>query len=99
MLAVTNPALELLDSILESTSTAEEQRLRLVHRGEGELGLALDVERDGDQVVTREERPLLLIEPALSTALDSSTLDAEQDAAEADARLTLRQPPDLVPGQ
>lgn len=75
MLYVTDAAVDELRGMLEQTEAGNSQGMRLVHN-EGELGLQLDSPQAGDQVIAKGERPVLLIEPNLSTALDGATLDA-----------------------
>ena len=50
------------------------QLLRLIVKPDG-LGLTLDMERDEDQVVEHEGRPVLLVEPELGDQLSGFTLD------------------------
>jgi Fe-S cluster assembly iron-binding protein IscA len=89
MLSVSEKAAGLLLESLEASNTEEAQVLRLVRMAEG-LGLAVDEEREGDQVVEHEERKVLVIEPAISQALDGATIDAV-DTPEGQ-RLTIQRP-------
>lgn len=75
MLTVTKAAVEQLSEMLEQTDAASSQGIRLVHN-DGQLGLQVDAPQQGDQIVADGERPVLLIEPNLSLALDGATLDA-----------------------
>ena len=95
MLSVTQSAVEQLSGMLEATETDENECLRLMHQGEGRLGLTVDGMHDGDQVVGDQGRPVLFIEPEVSDALDGATLDVV-DGPEG-AQLTLVRPGD-TPG-
>lgn len=75
MLNVTEKAAGALLESLDASKSEESQLLRLTRAAEG-LGLALDQERDGDQVVEHDERKILVVEQDISQALDGATLDA-----------------------
>ena len=89
MLHVTEKASEFLNQSLEASRENDDEVLRLVRAGEG-LALAISEERDDDQVVEREDRKVLVIEPAISQALDGTVIDAV-DTPEG-PRLTLQSP-------
>jgi Fe-S cluster assembly iron-binding protein IscA len=74
MLNVTDKAAASLKESLELSRQEESHVLRLTPRAEG-FGLALDEEREGDQVVVYEESRVLLIQPDLSQELDGATVD------------------------
>lgn len=75
MLNVTEKAAGALLESLEASRSEESQLLRLTRMAEG-LGLALDEERAGDQVVEHQDRKVLVIEQDISQSLDGATLDA-----------------------
>ena len=52
-------------------------RLRLVDRGQGKLGLGIDIEAPEDQVVDYEGEKLLIVEPELASNLKRITLDVD----------------------
>ncbi len=88
MINVTEKAVDALANSLDSTEAAPEQSLRLALTPQGEYGLAIDEQREGDQVIKQEERPVLLVAEEVSTALHGAVLDVV-DSAEGQ-RLTLR---------
>lgn len=92
MLKVTERAVDMLARTLDETEAEREQGFRIIRTAPGELGLALDAIREGDQVITQEDRPVLLIEEWISDALDGATLDLTED--ENGASLTLQAPGD-----
>ena len=53
------------------------ERLRLMDRGEGILGLGLDIELPGDQVVEYRGIKVLNIEPELAAKVKGITLDVD----------------------
>lgn len=77
MINVTDAAAAVLLERLQSSSSEESEVLRLVERAGG-LGLSVDHEREGDQVVDHENRKVLVIEPDISSALDGATIDAAE---------------------
>lgn len=75
MLNVTEKAAAALHDSLEANREEESQVLRLTPSGEG-LGIALDEEQEGDDVILHEDRKVLVIAPAIAEALDGATIDA-----------------------
>jgi len=90
MLNVTEKAVDALSSSLESSEATDEQSLRLALTPQGEFGLAIDEQREGDQIVKQEERAILVLDGEISAALDGAVLDAT-DSPEG-RRLTLQMP-------
>lgn len=88
MLNVTEKAVDVLATTLEESDASDEQSLRLARAPEGQFSLAIDEEREGDQVVKQGERPVLLVEDEISRALDGAILDAV--GSPAGQRLALR---------
>lgn len=90
MLNVTDKALDVLAKSLDASEATEQQGLRLARTPQGEFGLAIDEEREGDQVVRQEERAVLLVDQEIASALDGATLDVIESPE--GTRLTLRMP-------
>ena len=74
MLNVTDKAAAAFQKMLEGSREAEGDVLRL-SQSAGEIGLAIDQEHEGDQVVEYEERKVLAIESDVSKKLDGATID------------------------
>jgi len=77
MLNVTDKAAAALHESLEASTSEESHALRLTRTAEG-LALALDEQREGDQVVEHDDRTVLVIEEEISRALAGATLDATE---------------------
>jgi len=77
MVSVTEGACKELKRILSEKVDWPEARLRLVDRGQGILGLGIDIELSGDQVVEYEGTKVLIIEPELAADLTGITLDVD----------------------
>jgi len=78
MVAVTEQAAQELRSILSDMATKPEQTLRLVMRPGGGLGLGLDEEREGDQVVTAEGEKVLVVAPSVAETLADATIATQE---------------------
>lgn len=74
MLNVTDKAAATLKDTLDANSTEEAQVLRLSPSADG-FGLAMDEERDGDQVVTHADRKVLVVGEDVAQALAGATVD------------------------
>jgi len=90
MLNVSQQAVDVLAETLENSDAGDQQGLRLARTPAGEYGLAVDEQREGDQVVRREDRPVLLVDQEVSASLDGATLEVVE--LPEGRRLTLRDP-------
>lgn len=90
MLIVSDRALALMANALDAGQLPEEQALRLAMGEDGELGLVLDEARDGDEIISRDERPVLYIDSETSPSLHGATLDVAEGTNP--ARLALKMP-------
>ena len=79
MINVTERARKELKRILTSSVDNWYARLRLISRGQGRLGLGVDVEMPGDDVVEHEGSGLLVVEHELAASLDGVILDVEDN--------------------
>ena len=77
MINVTEKAKQELSKILSKKVDWPGARLRLVDRGEGRLGLGIDIETSGDQIIEYEGKKLLLVESELANNLKGITLDVD----------------------
>ncbi len=94
MLIVSDRALVVMANALETGQLPEEQVLRLAMGEDGEFGLVLDEARDGDEIISRNERPVLYIDLKTATSLNGAKLDLAEGLSP--VRLSLRLPePDL----
>ena len=77
MINITERARKELKRILSSKVDYSCGRLRLVDRGQGNLGLGIDIELPGDEVVEYEGSGLLVVEHELAASLEGVILDVE----------------------
>jgi Fe-S cluster assembly iron-binding protein IscA len=78
MIGVTNRAKHQLKKILSDKVDTPQARIRLVHRGEGKIGLGIDVEKPNDQIIEFGGSKVLIIEQSLADRLTGITLDVEE---------------------
>jgi Fe-S cluster assembly iron-binding protein IscA len=94
VLIVSDRALVVMANALETGQLPEEQVLRLAMGEDGEFGLVLDEARDGDEIISRNEKPVLYIDLKTATSLNGAKLDLAEGSSP--VRLSLRLPePDL----
>ena len=77
MLTITESARQELKKILTSSVDNSYALLRLMDRGQGRLGLGIDIELPGDEVIEHEGSALLLVEHKLATSLKGVTIDTD----------------------
>ena len=77
MINVTKRAKQELIKILSKKVDFPKARLRLMDRGKGILGLGVDIEAPGDQIVEYEGIKVLIVEPGLATNVKGVTLDVD----------------------
>ena len=77
MINITERAKKALKKILAANVDLSQGRLRLMDRGQGKLGLGIDIEMPGDELVKHDGLTILVIERGLATNLKGVTLDVE----------------------
>ena len=77
MINITEKAKKELKVLLVASVDWPGARLRLLDRGQGKLGLGIDVEKPDDVVVEHEGIKLLVVEPRLASNLENITLDVD----------------------
>lgn len=77
MINITERAKKALKKLLAASVDLPEGRLRLMDRGQGKLGLGVDIEMPGDELVKYDGSTVLIIERGLVANLKGITLDVE----------------------
>jgi Fe-S cluster assembly iron-binding protein IscA len=77
MIYVTERAKEELKKLLTISVDWPGACLRLIDRGQGKLGLGVDIRMNDDQLVEYEGKTLLLVDPELASGLQLITLDVD----------------------
>ena len=93
MVKVTERAGKELLKILNSNVDNWYARLRLVSRGEGRIGLGIDIEMPGDEVVECDGTKVLVVERDLAASLDGLTIDAEDNGGSSELILLGKREP------
>ena len=78
MLEVTEYAREKLKVLLEASTEDPAAGIRLTIAQSGQLGIVIDNEKPGDQVVEHKGSKVLLLDSIVSEAMSSFTLDTEE---------------------
>jgi hypothetical protein len=84
MINITERAKRELRKLLVENVDYTGARLRLLDRGEGVLGIGIDIEMPGDYIVKYRDERVLVVEPGLADNLDNIILDVAEtpDGAE-----------------
>jgi Fe-S cluster assembly iron-binding protein IscA len=77
VVSVTERAKKELKNLLSRKVDWPEARLRLMDRGEGIIGLGIDVEEPGDQVLEFEDKKVLICDHELAMRLKGITIDVD----------------------
>ena len=78
MINVTERAKRELKRLLFQNVDLSQARLRIMDRGQGIIGLGIDIEAPGDQVIEYEGTKVLVIEPKLANNLQGVTIDVDE---------------------
>ncbi len=92
MLIVSDRALVVMANALDAGQLPEEQVLRLAVDEEGEFGLVLDEARDGDEIISRNEKPVLHIDSETAMSLHGAKLDVAEGTNPVRLALKLPEP-------
>ena len=77
MIQVTDRAKKELKQILSNNVDWVFASLRLLDRGQGVLGIGIDIESPGDHIIEYEGTNLLLVEPELIEKFQGITIDID----------------------
>jgi Fe-S cluster assembly iron-binding protein IscA len=77
MINITERAKQELSRLLARKVDWPGARLRLLNRGQGKLGLGVDIEAPGDYIVEYQGISILIVEPGLAENLHRITLDVD----------------------
>ena len=77
MIDITEHAKHELNRLLEAKVDWPGALLRLIDRGQGKLGLGIDIQKQTDLVIEYEGKKLILVETDLADQLSDITLDVD----------------------
>jgi Fe-S cluster assembly iron-binding protein IscA len=75
MINVTEKAAEALDSTLQENQPEQTDQLLRLRASEQGFSLTLDEQRAGDQVISCNDKPVMLVDAAVSSQLDGAVVD------------------------
>jgi Fe-S cluster assembly iron-binding protein IscA len=75
MVRVTERATIALQELLTDNAAPPDTGVRLTPDGSGHLGMLLDTPHPGDQVIQREETPVLIVDGAIAPRLSQMEVD------------------------
>lgn len=78
MIEITEHAKQELNRLLIAKVDWPGALLRLIDRGQGKLGLGIDIQKPNDLVIDFEGKRLILVEEALAENLANITLDVDE---------------------
>jgi Fe-S cluster assembly iron-binding protein IscA len=93
MLQVTERAASALQEVLAINNAPPKRGVRLVRTDEGRLGMTIDRPREGDQVVQRNDTPVLIVDRQVAASLSGAVLDLQPAEAESAEPPALHPPP------
>ena len=78
MIRITERAKQELQRILTDKVDMPQARLRLTSGDGGQLGLGIDIELPGDEIVEYHGTRLLVVEPGLASSIHGIVLDVDE---------------------
>jgi len=77
MVRVTEQAATALQELLADNEAPPEAGVRLTPDGKGSMGMVVDAPHEGDEVILRDETPVLILDSALSERLTDMVVDVQ----------------------
>lgn len=75
MVRVTDQAASALQELLADQAAPPEAGVRLSPSAGGNLGMSIETPHDGDEVIEREETPLLIVDGSVAPGLSDMVVD------------------------
>jgi Fe-S cluster assembly iron-binding protein IscA len=75
MVRVTEQAASALEELLAENGAPPEAGVRLTPSAGGNMGMIIEEPREGDEVINREETPLLIVDAAVAPGLTDMVVD------------------------
>jgi len=92
MIRLTERASEALREMLRENEAPEGQAVKLFPEDSGNLAMTIAPTAEGDEVVSRENRPVLIIDAEIVGRLDGALLDFTRGLDDVDPRFEIREP-------
>lgn len=91
MISVTERAATELQDLLMTNGATPDQGVKLITDSSGNIGMTIALPAEGDEVVRRDEAPLLIVDGTIAQQLDGTELDLEEIPGLEGAQFTLRE--------
>ncbi len=75
MVRVTEQAATAIQDLLADNAAPPDAGIRLSANAGGNVGMGIDTPRPGDEVITRDETPLLIMDSSLSAKITDMVID------------------------
>lgn len=97
MLTVSERATVEFEELLRVNNAAPGQGVKLVPSGPANLGLVIDIPREGDEVIRKGGEPLVIVDNTIAEDLDGAEIDCDVRIVNGQpkAQFTLLPPSDL----
>jgi Fe-S cluster assembly iron-binding protein IscA len=82
MITVTERAAAGLQELLTTNHAQPGQGVKLVRDAAGNIGLTIAAPNEGDEVIRRDEQPLLIVDGRIAGALDGAQIDCDTTMVE-----------------
>ena len=92
MIRLTERAGEALREVLRENEAPEDQAVKLLPEPSGGLAMTIAPTAEGDEVVKKEGRPVLIIDAEIVDRLDGALLDFTRGLDHVDPRFEIREP-------
>ena len=76
MVFLTDRAADRLEEMLDANHAGPAEGVRVVPIAPGRIGLIVDVPHEGDEVIERDEQPLLIVDSTLVEVLQAAEIDS-----------------------
>ena len=77
MITVTDRAATELQELLSHNNASPGQGIKLVPNGANRFGMSIGAPGEDDEVIRRDDEPLLIVDSRIAAALDGSEIDCE----------------------
>jgi Fe-S cluster assembly iron-binding protein IscA len=96
MVRVTEQAATALQELLEANDAPPEAGVRLTPSGPGNIGMVIDAPHEGDEVVRRDEKPVVIVYGVVAGPLTDMVVDyqSSKEDRQTPGGFVLREPPE-----
>jgi Fe-S cluster assembly iron-binding protein IscA len=93
MITITERAATALEELLSSSNAQSGQAVKLVPSDDGQVGMTIDAPSEGDEVISRGDAPLLIVDGDIADALDGARIDCDTSTVDGQQKLEFKLEP------